>query len=386
MGRAIQIPKRKAGRSYKKADEIELWARAAGRCEMPMCNKILYRDERTSTSARLGEKAHVYPFSASGPRGRSRSSLEPEKLNGPGNLMLLCPSCHAAIDVPMQEAKYTPQFLLDAKRKHEERIELVTSINPDRKTQILTYGASIGDQNRQISHDAARTAVFPDYFPAEYAPTEIGMSWAGRDSEPNYYSTEQENLLKRFKQVEEGLFRNPEKSHISVFGFAPMPLLIQFGALLTDKSNVRVFQLHRNPQQSWQWKSDVEPVRFEIIKPESTQFPPALIVSLSAHIDPGRVYGVLGRDVSLWILRADRADQELIRSEGQLNEFRRVIRELMNTISTTHRGQVLSIFPAMPVSCAVTTGLVRSPKADIPWAIYDHNNVQGAFVRALNIE
>jgi hypothetical protein len=45
---------------------------------------------------------------------------------------------------------------------------------------------------------------------------------------------------------------------------------------------------------------------------------------------------------------------------------------------------LLSVFPAMPVACAVELGRIRMPKADLPWLVYDQIPGEG-FVPALNI-
>ncbi len=45
----------------------------------------------------------------------------------------------------------------------------------------------------------------------------------------------------------------------------------------------------------------------------------------------------------------------------------------------------LSIFPVMPISCAIELGRVRMPKADMSWIIYDQNHKKGKFIKALTI-
>jgi SMODS-associated and fused to various effectors sensor domain len=46
---------------------------------------------------------------------------------------------------------------------------------------------------------------------------------------------------------------------------------------------------------------------------------------------------------------------------------------------------LLHVFPVMPVSLAVELGRARSPKAEMPWRVYDQVSALGGFVPALEI-
>jgi hypothetical protein len=111
-----------------------------------------------------------------------------------------------------------------------------------------------------------------------------------------------------------------------------------------------------------------------------------LVISLSDSIDYRRVTDVLGPEVSFWELTIEHRHNDFLKSKEQLSLFRRTVRELMANIGRAHgKGVALSIFPAMPVSCAVELGRVRMPKADGPWIIYDQNNKHNKFIRAIEI-
>src|SRR5439155_19829787 len=66
----------------------ELWGRAAGRCEC--CNRLLYKSPLTQERVNISEKAHIYSFSAKGPRGRGPYARNSSGLNNVENLMLVC--------------------------------------------------------------------------------------------------------------------------------------------------------------------------------------------------------------------------------------------------------------------------------------------------------
>ncbi|MFI5387724.1 MAG: HNH endonuclease, partial [Fimbriimonadales bacterium] len=100
---AAKKPKKRRG--YTPAQERELWARAGGRCEFSGCHRLLYRSSLTQDSVNLGEKAHIYALSPSGPRGSARFRPAPPQINASVNLMLLCGACHTKIDAAGAERK-----------------------------------------------------------------------------------------------------------------------------------------------------------------------------------------------------------------------------------------------------------------------------------------
>src|SRR5438094_8994664 len=73
-----------------------LWGRAAGRCEFAGCNKPLWKSSVTQEQVNTAQKAHIYSFSAGGPRGNR--GIAKEDLNSLTNLLLVCHECHQKID------------------------------------------------------------------------------------------------------------------------------------------------------------------------------------------------------------------------------------------------------------------------------------------------
>lgn len=110
-------------------------------------------------------------------------------------------------------------------------------------------------------------------------------------------------------------------------------------------------------------------------------------MSLSAKINHQRVKDVLGENVTIWELSVDEnfCHNDFIKSPEQLSKFRESMRKLIATIKEKHGIAELSVFPAIPISCAVEMGRIRMPKADMPWVIYDQNLKAGKFIRALQI-
>lgn len=370
-------------RAIPRSVERELWARAGGRCQFNGHNLILYRSPMTQERLSIAEKAHIYSFSNNGPRGHESDAGDDMSLNDADNLLLVCASCHLEID--HQNGTRFPAELLKAwKADHEHRIELVTGIHPQNRTCIVLFSENIGDQKTAVHAQEAAEAVFPELFPAEARPTTLSMTWEGKDTDPGYWSASSANLAKAFEKGVTPLVA--EGRHISVFGLAPIPLLIMLGTLFTDKTNLMVHQLRREPR-SWKWSDDGhEDLGFSLTPPARTGGSPALIISLSDHVPAERTYAILGSEASVWALTVRQPHNDLITSRQHLSAFRKFCRQAMVDITRAHGHQTpLHIFPAMPVSTAIEFGRIRMPKSQMPWNLYDYNQKFGNFVHALTL-
>jgi hypothetical protein len=299
--------------------------------------------------------------------------------------MLVCHECHKKIDNELDGGRYTACLLEKMKADHERRIELVTGISPARQSHIVLYGANIGDHSSPLNYPDAAAALFPEHYPADDKPTELGMvnsSFVDRDTD--FWSVEAKHLEAMYRQRVRERLATGDIKHLSIFALAPQPLLILLGSLLTDIPGADVFQLHREPQ-GWGWPTRPTPQTFIVHEPTEIFGPPALVLSLSATITPERITDVVG-PASIWALTIPTPNNDFTQSSPQLREFRKVVRPLLDKIKARH-GQtaLLHIFPAASVSVAVELGRIRMPKADMPWKIYDQVNHRGGFVPALNI-
>ena len=373
-------------RHVKREIERELWARSAGRCQFNGCNRLVFRSPVTQEHVNISEKAHIYSFSELGPRGWGPFATNKKQLNEVANLMLVCHDCHKTIDQDNEGERYSAELLIKWKNEHEKRIAVVTGVNPSRKSHVILYGANIGDQTSKLQPEAAKSALFPDWYPAEDRPIQLSMSWEGKDSDPVYWKTEADNLKMAYNRLIRPLIDGAESPHLSTFALAPIPLMSLFGSLLTDKVAAQTYQLHREPFQTWNWLSGPANFSHLVNRPASTLHPPALVISLSDHIALSRITAVMGEAVSIWELTIERPHNDFLRSKEQLSLFRNTVRQLIVDIGQAHgKHTPLAIFPAMPVACAVDLGRTRMPKADGPWIIYDQNNECKRFIRALEI-
>jgi hypothetical protein len=373
-------------RHIKLEDQRELWARAAGRCQFDGCNKIVYQSPVTKEAVNIGQQAHIYSFSEDGPRGWGIFKSNKENLNKVENLMLMCHACHVTIDKDKNGEKYSANILQKWKQQHEERIYIVTGIASTKKTHVVFYGANISEQLSPVLKNDAHTALFPDHYPVDEAPIRLSMTCSHEDKSKEFWQSESTHLSKIFSTQIEPRIADNNPAHFSLFALAPMPLLIKLGALFTDKISVDVYQPIREPK-TWRWQSAPNHFDFNVSHPTSFAHPPVLVMSLSAKIDHQRVKDILGENITIWEISVDDAfcHNDFIKSPEQLSKFRESMRKLIAAIKEKHGIAELSVFPAIPVSCAVEMGRIRMPKADMPWVIYDQNLKAGKFIRALQI-
>ncbi len=94
-----------------------LWGRAASRCSVADCRRLLYREATESDSESLiGEACHIVAASPQGPRGDPL--LPDDQMDEYQNLILLCAVHHKVVDD--QPGKYSVQYLKEIKKSHED--------------------------------------------------------------------------------------------------------------------------------------------------------------------------------------------------------------------------------------------------------------------------
>ena len=372
-------------RYIKRDVERELWARAAGRCQFDGCNKLLYKSSVTQETVNLAQKAHIYSFSKKGPRGWGPFSINTKGLNEIVNLMLMCHGCHRTIDQDDNGIRYTAELLIEWKRDHEQKVEIVTGIRSDKKSHVVLYGANIGSEKSPIDYISCIDAMFPNRYPSSEKPAMLSMNSELKDSGSVYWQAESEHLFKSYERSIAPMIAQEECMHFSIFALAPQPLLIQLGALLTDKITVETYQPRREPK-GWSWQESPADFDFIVNKPVNTEGIPVLVLSLSDHVSNDRIKRVIGSNVSIWELTIHSPNNDFVKSQEQLRLYRKYLRQLMVDIKKNHgNAEPLHIFSAMPVSCAIELGRVRMPKADMPWVIYDHDIKTQKFVKSIEL-
>ena len=360
-----------------------LWVLAGGRCQYEGCNKPLWQDELTMTQMNTAYIAHIIAAEPNGPRGSKE--LSPKLATDISNLMLMCDEHHRLIDREDVEG-HPAERLREMKRKHEERIELLTSIQREKRSHVLLYGANIGDHIAHVSWRKAAIAMVPEFYPAEKPAVELSLNNSSfEDHESSYWHIERENLQRQFREKVRERLQSKGIEHLSVFALAPQPLLVELGRLLSDIPAAEVYQLHREPPD-WIWQEQQERFGYIVQEPETREGTVALNLSLSATVDNSRITSVLGNDISIWTLTIEDPNNDFLKSREQLALFRQEFRRLLDRIKASYGQEaMLHLFPAVPVSIAVEMGRVWMPKADLPFCIYEQNRKFGGFAKAFVI-
>ncbi|MCG2781007.1 MAG: SAVED domain-containing protein [Weeksellaceae bacterium] len=360
-----------------------LWGKAAGRCQFRGCNEMLYRDLTTQSEFNQAYIAHIYgvkPNSARYVKHKSESLVKDIS-----NLMLMCDTHHRQID-QHEKDKYSAEILIQMKKEHEERIEILADISPSLKSEIVIYKASIGVNPVVMTYDSLKEYLVPRYYPARHTATDLSLSNSTSvDSRKSFWDLQIENLNDQFRDQILTKLRKSELPHISLFALAPIPLLIKLGVMLNDIQQIDVRQKRRNPD-TWNFEEDIDTVyNLEIASEVKTNI--ALKIELSDSITDDRITSALGEDTSIYSIKIEHPDNDFVKSRKQIADFGEKMKEAFREIKRLHGQEaILNIFPAVPVSLAVQLGRVWMPKADLSMKIYDQNFALGGFVETIEIQ
>jgi CBASS immunity sensor of nucleotide second messenger signals len=363
--------------------KIKLWGKAAGRCQYEGCNAPLYLDTLTQTEFNTAYIAHIIADSPGGPRGDK--FLSSKLSRNISNLMLMCDKHHRLIDRE-DIVGHTVERLEKMKKKHEDRIELQTSVKEDMQSHIVIYRSNIGDNRPTIDWQKAANAISPEKYPASRHTIDISLSNSPfKDKEKSFWTIERESLQRQYSTKIMNLLSNGDIQHLSIFAIAAQPLLIELGRFLSDIPTAEVFQLHKEPN-NWKWQEHPVDFDYKIIEPASRDSKVvALNLSLSGTVKNDRIYKVLGDGANIWTITIDKPDNDYLKSKKQLSMFRTLMRGLFDRIKAEHGNDAeIHIFPAAPISINIELGRVWMPKADLNLMLYDEN--KSGFIPAFKIQ
>lgn len=362
----------------------DLWFAAHGRCEFTGCNKPLYVHGVTMNGCNISNYAHIIGDSENGPRGDK--ALSRKLAQDPSNLILLCPECHRLIDQEGKD-KFTVEILRNMKKEHEERIERVTGIQPDKKSLVVIYGPKIGSDTPHFHKDTLYNTIFPEKYPSATSPVEIQMNNSVmQDGDSDYWAAE----IKQIESICEERILKPLKEHevsdVSLFALGPQPLLVKLGTVLNDKYPIHIYQKHHS-LDSWKWFDEEESNNICVVEPEDKSKDPVLVIALSANAIKERINKRYGDEASVWCITCANPGNDMLRSKEQLKQFGKVARQAMDDIKTHHPDATpLKIFMAAPSACAVELGRIRMQKADLFWTLYDYNLEKGEDFETITIK
>lgn len=334
----------------------DLWVAAAGRCEFRGCCKPVNRDFLTKAKCNVGEYAHIIADSPGGARGIPGVS---EKLAAdPSNLMLACLDCHDRIDRDGKSNEFTAEQLLAMKRDHETRIERVYSATGVAESMPVIMSFPIGAHVPVIDvrsiHYAMLTNSNFNRIPTATAVHIDKSNFHLQDNDPEFWANAQRALTQQYEQrVLPELTARGGAAHLTIAGFAPIPMLMKLGALVGDKTPATVLDL---PGENWLWDTRDACPEPQYNYNVSAQLPREVSVVVSIS---GRAQHPADRDVVEF--RAVAPDRGIIRKETHLQQFRTSFNTFLQLLFGAG-VRVVHIHPATPLSASIEIGRLLLPK------------------------
>ncbi|MEU0691486.1 SAVED domain-containing protein [Streptomyces uncialis] len=322
------------------------------------------------------------------------------------NLMLLCAQEHTEIDAKATQDVFTVAWLRGLKQEHEDRIRHVTGLGPNRATTVVRMMGSVHGKAVELSRQSAASAVaarhrFPLFLesysrhgveidlhstPGEGA-TASGNALSAAVASRSYYQQAAKVIdgVVRY-QLQPGI-ESGSVQHVSVFGFARLPLLVYLGSRLDDTVPTDVYQRHRS-EQSWVWPTESGiGAGFSV---RSTQGGPAgdeavVIMNVSGVIASHEVPAELAA-LRRYVISPANAEicPDILGQRASLCRleatFRRFLARLEHEAKSLRR---LHVLPAVPMSAAVTLGRVHHPQVHPQMMIYER--LSGSYVPTLEV-
>ena len=369
-----------------------VWVLAAGRCII--CNKHLASDHLgTGRAVRaIGEVAHVAGESEEGPRGDS--SVPIGDRNDPENLLLLCPSEHTEADSGrLRDPLYTEEFLQARKQSKEAWIRFVTGLDADRTTTVLRLSGEVRGSTSLITQHEAASVVMADTLrtPRYLAdPRGVGLtidiSEVPDPGTAEYWSA----CLRQMDKAVERLRRaaqEGETSHVSVFAFGLIPLLVALGNALDDTMPLAVYERHRS-SESWNWDVEAEAHQFsyELADNIDKGGRAVLVVNASGTIKPDELPFHVA-DLPIITLRPEGGHTpgpSTFASKTTLDRFAQTLRQLIAQLEGYKNIDHVHVFLAAPVSATVTFGRCWPVDNAAP-SMTIYHRAHNAYLAAVNL-
>jgi hypothetical protein len=374
-----------ARKAIPETTKLRLWVESAGRCEFKGCNTPVWHNGLTLSEGNFAEVAHIIGSSKDGPRGTDQSEDLQIDFD---NLMLLCQRCHKEIDDHPES--YPVDLLRTWKQDHENRIEIQTSYPEDiHRSTLLVSSINIGDRIVPINMESIKNAMFPK-FPTDFRGIKIEEKDFDRMGTPEHWQTFAEAKIKRrvLRYLDEGIDDKKIK-HISLFGIAPMPLLMYLGRCIGDTVPTDIYQSHRNIEntsKTWSWQEEVSAENTYSVscRQEGKGKIVFLILAISDLIERDKYENLISDTCSIYQISIPEPSPHFLKSKRQLEVFSYEYRKLLNKIQAGHRKDCkVYILPAVPVS--VECGRVILPTKDPEIYVCEYYGNKDGFRSVLQI-
>lgn len=388
----LQMPNRNSATSIYKPPSRDipqktrlfLYVHAGGRCEFDGCNKYLFEHYPTEIIENFSEQAHIWAFSNDGPRGNEPG--RPKSIHSLANLILLCKDCHTLVD--RHPEIYTVEILKKFKKEHENRVFQLTGIAKDRDTVPLVIKAQIAGRKVDISNEEMQAAVAPNYI-KQRDKIEIDLSVIPDSPEDSFWKIAIATIDQHISRLDSLRPKNDCTLRVSIFGLAPIPLLVYLGSRLSDKLDIDLYQRHRDTE-SWSWKDGSGTACYltQCLVKGQEDAPVSLLVNLSGRNAIETIPAELTAKGTVYELTLDSqvCSPLFLNTREDLARFTSEYNRALGSIRQAHPGlDVLHLFPAIPAPIAITLGRSRLPKVDPKLKVYDFDKKANGFVSAVEV-
>jgi hypothetical protein len=311
--------------------------------------------------------------------------------------MLLCRGEHNEIDRVGSLDLMTVERLRRIKREREAWVRKVTGISPQNGTVVIRLIGRVRGYEVELTKPTVAEAVirseerFPDFPLSLHGDGfEIDLRHVHGEAvaDATYWNQCKQQIDGVLKHRLTDALREDVVQHVSVFGFARLPLLVYFGSRLDDTFAVAIYQRHRSTE-AWHWPDDdSSPVNFivDTIPDRSRDVTEGvLILNVSGSIQAGELPAHL-TTLPRWVVRPENSvpSVDTINSQATLSEYTRTLRLLLSEIESSYKNvRKLHVLAAVPVSAAVALGRIHDAHVHPAMIIYDRTD--GLYSVALEI-
>lgn len=364
--------------SIPRSVQLKLWVLSAGRCQFRGCNKPLWKDSLTLHEINYSNIGHIISWTETGPRGDRVKS--PKLATNFKNLMLVCSAHNKTIDDKKLVGKYPVKLLTEFKKEHEDRIRTLCNIRESDKTHVLILKGKIGGHQVEVDEQDAYQAILPRY-PASEVGIHIDLTQFSDDS-PEFWASCVSAIREEVNNKLGNRNDNKKIKHLSIFAFAPIPLLMKLGQIVGDKISADAFQYDRT-SLNWIWKDENiqhSEFQFNCLQKNESSKDVVLLLSLSGKISPEDSLKFVKKDCSVYEITIPEPNPLFIKNKKQLTQYKEIYWKAVSKISADHGTDCkIHLFPAIPLTIAIESGRSILPKVHPKILIYDKDHKHGGF-------
>lgn len=356
-----------------------VWIRAAGHCEL--CSRDLTYDRLGLTLAKLGEVAHILPASPNGPRDKDGQQKDSQDdlydCNDPGNLMLLCPSCHTDID------KTPDNYPANDLTAHHEAFLASVSFAAARAKYNEAQGLLIHSQHlpsvTRIDPSQLQSAMWRDRLRPLGRPLVLTLPHLDGGARDDAYYVTVRKRVQRFLKDDLPLTQSEggDGPQLGVAGIADMPSLMIVGEAVGDRRRRRLYSYDRETGLMWP-DANAEPKDFDFTFNPKAPGPLVLALHISALLPLPEILDSAPPDANIAHFIASEPSYGYVKNERFIGHFRDELQKKLSILEA-HTPKPIHLFMAVPAALAFELGALRSTNHRHRYVVYDRDDLTKKF-------